>query len=281
MENELIYVSICFFFFIWFSYPHPTGYLRLLRSRERQPSRTYRTLPRLCPRDLNIFQIYQTEVFKNRWIWMSPWGRGNMYAWPFASVRRSSIGPCVELRKDTPKRPHVDRHIVPGMNSGDTNTLSQISSPWAKFMALHSLGHVFALVDLEGTRQELRDQKCGAPQCALTLSRASTLRRSLKKWSETPQTLRVFSVLGCMDSYDSNQILILQHLSRSTRLSYFCTAQISKIQQKIVKIFGGMKNFISFHSRFSMDFAICWRKIDKNLPEFHRNDQEMTKCLEI
>ena len=24
-------------------------------------------------------------------------------------------GPCVELRKDTPERPHVDRHIVPGM----------------------------------------------------------------------------------------------------------------------------------------------------------------------
>ena len=29
--------------------------------------------------------------------------------------------------------------------------------------------------------------------------------------------------------------------SRSTRFSYFCTAQISKFQQKIVKIFGGMK----------------------------------------
>ena len=33
-------------------------------------------------------------------------------------------------------------------------------------------------------------------------------------------------VLGCMDSYDSDQILILQHFSRSTRFSYFCTAQI-------------------------------------------------------
>ena len=50
-------------------------------------------------------------------------------------------------------------------------------------------------------------------------------------------------VLSCMDSYDSNQILILQHFSRSTRFSYFCTAQISKIQPKIVKIFGGMKKF--------------------------------------
>ena len=50
-------------------------------------------------------------------------------------------------------------------------------------------------------------------------------------------------VLGCMDSYDSNQIVILQHFSRSTRFSYFCTAQISKFQRKPVQIFAGMKIF--------------------------------------
>mgnify|MGYP004024506713 CR=1 FL=1 len=37
-------------------------------------------------------------------------------------------------------------------------------------------------------------------------------------------------VLGCMDSYDSNQILILQGFSRSTRFAILCTAQISKFQ---------------------------------------------------
>ena len=42
-------------------------------------------------------------------------------------------------------------------------------------------------------------------------------------------------VLGCIDSYDSDQRLILQHFSRSTRFAFLCTAQISKVQQKIVK----------------------------------------------
>ena len=39
-------------------------------------------------------------------------------------------------------------------------------------------------------------------------------------------------------------------------------------------------NFI-FHSRFSMNFAIFRRNFDENSPEFHRNCQEMTKCIEI
>ena len=30
-------------------------------------------------------------------------------------------------------------------------------------------------------------------------------------------------VLGCMDSYDSNQVVILQHFSRSTRFAILCT----------------------------------------------------------
>ena len=51
-------------------------------------------------------------------------------------------------------------------------------------------------------------------------------------------------VLGCIDSYDSNQILIFSGFSRSTRFSYFCTAQISKIQRKTVQIFAGnLSNF--------------------------------------
>ena len=39
-------------------------------------------------------------------------------------------------------------------------------------------------------------------------------------------------------------------------------------------------NFI-FHPRFSMNFAIFRRNFDENLPEFHGNYQEMTKCIEI
>ena len=57
-------------------------------------------------------------------------------------------------------------------------------------------------------------------------------------------------VLGCIDSYDSNQILILQGFSRSTRFAFFCTAQISKFQQKTVQIFAGMK--MKFHFSFAL-----------------------------
>jgi hypothetical protein len=52
-------------------------------------------------------------------------------------------------------------------------------------------------------------------------------------------------VLGCIDSSDSDQILIFSGFSRSTRFAYFCTAQISKFQQKTVQIFAGMK--MKFH----------------------------------
>ncbi len=64
-------------------------------------------------------------------------------------------------------------------------------------------------------------------------------------------------VLGCMDSYDSNQnyqIVILQHFSRSTRFSYFCTAQISKFLRKTVQIFAGMKMKFHLSSAFFDEF---------------------------
>ena len=39
--------------------------------------------------------------------------------------------------------------------------------------------------------------------------------------------------------------------------------------------------FFEFFSRFSMNFAIFRRNFSENLPEFHRNCQETTKCIEI
>ena len=56
-------------------------------------------------------------------------------------------------------------------------------------------------------------------------------------------------VLGWIDSYDRNQILIFSGFSRSTRFSHFCTAQISKFQRKNVQFFAGMK--MKFHFPFS------------------------------
>ena len=43
-------------------------------------------------------------------------------------------------------------------------------------------------------------------------------------------------VLGCMDSYDSDQRLILQGFSRSTRFAFFCAALNSEILQIFIKI---------------------------------------------
>ena len=62
-------------------------------------------------------------------------------------------------------------------------------------------------------------------------------------------------VLGCIDSYDSDQRLILLHFSRSTRFAFLCTAQISKFQQKTVQIFAGMK--MKFHFSFAFFDEIC------------------------
>ena len=64
-------------------------------------------------------------------------------------------------------------------------------------------------------------------------------------------------VLGCMDSYDSNQILILQGFSRSTRFAILCTAQISKFQQNSQTLEGSFSSvstpiFASKYSFFSI-----------------------------
>merc|ERR1712078_850753 len=51
-----------------------------------------------------------------------------------------------------------------------------------------------------------------------------------------------------MDSYDSESRLIFQHFSRSTRSSFLCTAQTSKIQFLVSTIFEKLK--IEFQSQF-------------------------------
>ena len=81
-------------------------------------------------------------------------------------------------------------------------------------------------------------------------------------------------VLGCIEADFCNQVLILQDFSRSTRFSILCTDQISKFQQKIVKLFGGMKKIMSFHSRFSMNFQFL-RFFFLNFNKFCRNFTEM------
>ena len=66
------------------------------------------------------------------------------------------------------------------------------------------------------------------------------------------------SVLGCIDSYDSENRRILQLFSRSTRLAYFCSAPNSKFQQNLVKNFANfckilikLQNFAKFAAFFT------------------------------
>ena len=66
--------------------------------------------------------------------------------------------------------------------------------------------------------------------------RRGAAKETNEKWMKSPAKFERL-VLGCMDSYDSNQIVILQDFSRSTRFAILCTAQISKFHQKFVKLF--------------------------------------------
>ena len=64
-------------------------------------------------------------------------------------------------------------------------------------------------------------------------------------------------VFGCIDSYDSDQRLIFQHFSRSTRFAFLCTAPNSNLQ-----------------SFAPLIFAIFWKKIHDFfiiLLNFHSN----------
>jgi hypothetical protein len=54
-----------------------------------------------------------------------------------------------------------------------------------------------------------------------------------------------------MDSYDSNQILILLDFSRSTRFAILCTAQIAKFELKTRHNFGGFEK-IGTHDEKTM-----------------------------
>ena len=63
-------------------------------------------------------------------------------------------------------------------------------------------------------------------------------------------------VLGCMDSYDSEQRRILQHFSRSTRFAFFCTVLISDFLQICVKL-------LLIFSEISQKFSKILQKSDK------------------
>ena len=84
-------------------------------------------------------------------------------------------------------------------------------------------------------------------------------------------------VLGCIDSSDSDQILIFSGFSRSTRFSFLCTAPHSNICQFFVFIFAKFPpNFIIF-CKFWINFTCFRADFDENLSEFHGIEKCFTK----
>ena len=96
-------------------------------------------------------------------------------------------------------------------------------------------------------------------------------------------------VLGCMDSYDSNQMLILQHFSRSTRLSKwisdFCNCSLplhrflfQKVYFILVKLQGSKMSF--FRPNLN-GFLSEFRKMIKNSKILMRVTRKVPYFLEI
>ena len=77
-------------------------------------------------------------------------------------------------------------------------------------------------------------------------------------------------VLGCIDSYDSEQRRIFLHFSRSTRFAFFCTAPIS--------------NFADFSQIFLRkfpDFLGFLQNFAEILRNFSKNQQNLTQICKI
>ena len=75
-------------------------------------------------------------------------------------------------------------------------------------------------------------------------------------------------VLGCMDSYDSEQWLILQGFSRSTRFAFLCTALIAEIQQIFVKFFGDFAENIAKNLQKSENFSEILQNLRAKICKF-------------
>ena len=92
-------------------------------------------------------------------------------------------------------------------------------------------------------------------------------------------------VLFCIDADFCNQILILQRFSRSTIFTYFCTAQISKFQQKSRHNFGKNESIQnSIHSnfrKFDMKIAIFLLNFHRIQSDFHRSVATLRRNAQI
>ena len=89
-------------------------------------------------------------------------------------------------------------------------------------------------------------------------------------------------VLGFVKADFCNQILILQHFSRSTRSAILCTAPNSKLQQKIVHNFYRLKIELNWILQFVwLIFAILRGNCNENLSEFRKKFEKMKRMSDI
>jgi len=104
-------------------------------------------------------------------------------------------------------------------------------------------------------------------------------RRMKNEWNH-PQTLRgSFSAVSTATI--ATKYSFFQDFRDLQDLHSFAPLRSQNFSKKPSKFLPEWKwNFI-FQFRFSMRFAIFLRKFDEILPEFHRNVQEMTNCLDI
>ena len=147
----------------------------------------------------------------------------------------------------------------------------------AKLMGL--IGLTYALS--QGVVAKALIARAGPDPSRLLLVCVVLLRRWLKKWNETLQILRVsFSAVWTATIATKYSFCsIFRDLQDSHTFAPLRSKKFSKKSSKFLAEWS--ESFISFHSRFSIEFAIFRRNFDEILPEFHRNDQEKTKCLEI
>ena len=85
----------------------------------------------------------------------------------------------------------------------------------------------------------------------------SRLRRRMNNELNFPPNFERL-VLGCIDADFCKKILVGKLLTRSTRCAYFCTAQISKFQPRIVNIC----------SRMNIEFPIFFHFLNRILQFF-------------
>ena len=68
------------------------------------------------------------------------------------------------------------------------------------------------------------------------------------------------SVLGCIDSYDSENRRIFSGFSKSTRLAFFCSAPNSEFQQNFAKFFAKISKIWTKRFEFCKTCCIFYEK---------------------